>query len=223
MTTTIRVPGATFTEREHTLPLDHAASAGRPSRSSPARSRVPTAVAEPYLVFLQGGPGIEATRPTSPPTRLDGARARRLPRPAARPARHRPVDAGRADIPGDTPEAQADVPDPLPRRFDRARRGGHPARARDRSLERARPELRRVHLDDLPVVRARGPARGVHHRRAGADRPVGRRHLRGHVRPRHRARTSATTRAIPEDRARVREIHRRLDAEPYLLAPRASG
>ena len=28
----------------------------------------PDGLDKPYLVFLQGGPGFEATRPTSPPT-----------------------------------------------------------------------------------------------------------------------------------------------------------
>ena len=160
----------------------------RRSRSSPARS--PPRTRRP-------------TRPTSSSCRVARAsrrrvrRARRrgwmatgaarLPRPPARPARDRPLDAGRAGHPRRHARGTGRVPDPLPRRFDRPRRRGHPARARDRSLERPRPELRRLHLDDLPVDRARGPARGVHHRRPGPDRSTGRRHLRRDLRPRHRA------------------------------------
>ncbi len=57
----------------------HRARAHRPARPrpprrrrrspcSPARSRHPDGLDRPYLVFLQGGPGFEATRPTSPPS-----------------------------------------------------------------------------------------------------------------------------------------------------------
>ena len=104
MTFTTRVPGAILTEREHIVPLDHAA-AGRPDHhaSSPARSPTRTRLDRPYLLFLQGGPGIEATRPTAPPT---GWMARAL-----RDYRVLLLDqrgTGRStpvgqDIPGDTP------------------------------------------------------------------------------------------------------------------------
>ena len=67
--TTYRVPGAILIEREHTVPLDHADPDGAADHaSSRARSRPPTALDRPYLLFLQGGPGFEAARPTSPPT-----------------------------------------------------------------------------------------------------------------------------------------------------------
>ncbi len=69
MTTTIRIPGAVLTEREHMVPLDHARPDG------PAITVFTREVADPdggagkpYLLFLQGGPGFEATRPTSPPS-----------------------------------------------------------------------------------------------------------------------------------------------------------
>ena len=169
MTTTIRVPGAILTEREHTLPLDHAHPDGPTITVFTREVADPDAPATmPYLVFLQGGPGMEATRPTSPPTgwmarALHDFRVLLLDQRGT--GRSTPVGP---DIPGETPERAGRVPDPLPRRFHRPRRRGHPARARDRSLERPRPELRRVHLDDLPVDRARGPARGVHHGRPGA-------------------------------------------------------
>jgi pimeloyl-ACP methyl ester carboxylesterase len=68
MTTTIRVPGAILTEREHDVPLDHANPDG-PTISVFAREVAdPDGGDRPYLVFLQGGPGFEATRPTSPPS-----------------------------------------------------------------------------------------------------------------------------------------------------------
>jgi pimeloyl-ACP methyl ester carboxylesterase len=63
-----RVPGATFVEREHGVPLDHAEPAG-PSISVFTREvSAPGGEERPYLVFLQGGPGSEAARPTSPPS-----------------------------------------------------------------------------------------------------------------------------------------------------------
>ncbi len=68
MSVTFRVPGAVLTEREHTLPLVH----GDPSRGTISvftrEVAVPDGLDRPYLVFLQGGPGFEATRPTSPPS-----------------------------------------------------------------------------------------------------------------------------------------------------------
>ena len=65
---TFRTPGAVFTEREHSVPLDHA-DPGGPSISVFTREvAAPDGRDRPYLVFLQGGPGFEATRPTSPPT-----------------------------------------------------------------------------------------------------------------------------------------------------------
>ncbi len=68
MTDPIRVPGAILTEREHRVPLDHARPDG-PSITVFTREVAATDGADrPYLVFLQGGPGYEAARPTSPPS-----------------------------------------------------------------------------------------------------------------------------------------------------------
>ena len=68
MTTTYRVPGATLIERDHAVPLDHAASVG-PQISVFTREVVGEGgEGKPYLLFLQGGPGMEATRPTAPPS-----------------------------------------------------------------------------------------------------------------------------------------------------------
>jgi pimeloyl-ACP methyl ester carboxylesterase len=64
---TYHVPGAVLVEREHTVPLDH----GRPDGPTTVFTRevaAPDGLDRPYLVFLQGGPGYEAARPTSPPT-----------------------------------------------------------------------------------------------------------------------------------------------------------
>src|SRR5262245_52225333 len=68
MTVTYRVPGAILTEREHTVPLNHVAPDGRTITVFTREVAAPDGGDLPYLVFLQGGPGFEATRPTSPPS-----------------------------------------------------------------------------------------------------------------------------------------------------------
>ena len=68
MTVTYRVPGAILTEREHTVPLDHAVPDGPKITVFTREMTVPGGEDRPYLVYLQGGPGMEAPRPTSPPT-----------------------------------------------------------------------------------------------------------------------------------------------------------
>ena len=109
MTTTHHVPGAVLTEREHTVPLDHAAPDGPSITVFTREVATPDAGPDtPYLVFLQGGPGIEATRPTAPPTgwiarALRDFRVLLLDQRGT--GRSTPVGP---DIPGDTPEAQAD-------------------------------------------------------------------------------------------------------------------
>src|SRR4051812_40047100 len=68
MTFTTHAPGAIFTEREHEVPLDHGRPDG-PSLTVFTREVAdPDGLDRPYLLFLQGGPGMEATRPTSPPS-----------------------------------------------------------------------------------------------------------------------------------------------------------
>jgi pimeloyl-ACP methyl ester carboxylesterase len=68
VTATYRVPGAVLTEREHRVPLDHAHPDGRSLTVFTREVADPDGGDRPYLVFLQGGPGFEATRPTSPPS-----------------------------------------------------------------------------------------------------------------------------------------------------------
>jgi pimeloyl-ACP methyl ester carboxylesterase len=63
-----RVPGATLIEREHSVPLDHASPGEAQITVFTREVAAPDGADRPYLVFLQGGPGFEATRPTSPPT-----------------------------------------------------------------------------------------------------------------------------------------------------------
>jgi pimeloyl-ACP methyl ester carboxylesterase len=66
--TTYRTPGAIFEEREHQVPLDHGVPDGPRIMVFTREVAAPDGRDRPYLVFLQGGPGFEATRPTSPPT-----------------------------------------------------------------------------------------------------------------------------------------------------------
>jgi pimeloyl-ACP methyl ester carboxylesterase len=68
MTHTYRVPGAVLTEREHQVPLDHDASGGPTITVFTREVADPDGLDRPYLLFLQGGPGMEATRPSSPPS-----------------------------------------------------------------------------------------------------------------------------------------------------------
>jgi len=65
---TYRVPGAVLTEREHTVALNHAGPDGRTITVFTREVAHPDGLDRPYLLYLQGGPGFEATRPTSPPT-----------------------------------------------------------------------------------------------------------------------------------------------------------
>ena len=66
--TTIRFPGAVVTEREHAVLLDAAHPAAGTITVFTREVAAPDGLDRPYLVFLQGGPGFEATRPTSPPS-----------------------------------------------------------------------------------------------------------------------------------------------------------
>jgi pimeloyl-ACP methyl ester carboxylesterase len=65
---TYRVPGAILVEREHRVPLDHAQPEGPVITVFSREVADPDGADRPFLVFLQGGPGFEATRPTSPPS-----------------------------------------------------------------------------------------------------------------------------------------------------------
>jgi pimeloyl-ACP methyl ester carboxylesterase len=108
MTVTHRVPGAILTEREHTVPLNHAAPDGRTITVFTREVAAPDGGERPYLVFLQGGPGFEATRPTSPPSgwmkrALTDYRVILLDQRGT--GRSTPVGSR---IPGDTPKAQAE-------------------------------------------------------------------------------------------------------------------
>jgi pimeloyl-ACP methyl ester carboxylesterase len=67
-TATYRAPGVVLTEREHVVPLDHSEPDGPTITVFTREVADPDGLERPYLVFLQGGPGGEATRPTAPPS-----------------------------------------------------------------------------------------------------------------------------------------------------------
>jgi len=218
MTTTIHVPGAVFTEREHRVPLDHARPDGPTITVFTREVAAPDARADtPYLVFLQGGPGMEATRPTSPPTgwiarALRDFRVLLLDQRGT--GRSTPVGP---DIPGDTPEEQAAYlthfrADSIVRDAELIRRelgldrwsvlgqsfGGFTSMT---YLSIAPEGLREAFLTGglAPIGRSVDDIYAATYERVIV------------MNERYLAR-------YPGDRARIREIHRRLDAEPYLLA-----
>jgi len=107
MASTYRVPGAILIEREHSVPLDHARPDGPQITVFTREVAAPDGRDRPYLVFLQGGPGFEATRPASPPTgwmkrAIEDYRVLLLDQRGT--GRSTPVGP---EIPGGSPEAQA--------------------------------------------------------------------------------------------------------------------
>jgi pimeloyl-ACP methyl ester carboxylesterase len=68
MSLTVRTPGLVLTEHEFEIPLDHARPDG-PTITVFAREVAdPDGLDRPFLVYLQGGPGFEAPRPTRHPS-----------------------------------------------------------------------------------------------------------------------------------------------------------
>ena len=89
------------------VPLDHAKPNGPAITVFTREVAAPGGEDRPYLLFLQGGPGFEGTRPTSPPSgwqkrALQDYRVLLLDQRGT--GRSTPVGSG---IPGDSPEAQA--------------------------------------------------------------------------------------------------------------------
>lgn len=108
MSETYRAPGVILTEREHTVPLDHARPDGPTITVFTREVAAPGGEDRPYLIFLQGGPGHEATRPASPPSgwikrALQDYRVLLLDQRGT--GRSTPVGS---EIPGYTPQEQAD-------------------------------------------------------------------------------------------------------------------
>src|SRR5262249_8956098 len=68
LATTHRVSGACLTERARSVPRDHSKRDAQKITVFSRELAAPDGLDRPYLLFLQGGPGFEATRPTAPPT-----------------------------------------------------------------------------------------------------------------------------------------------------------
>ena len=68
MPVTYRTPGLVLTEHEIEVPLDHARPDGERITLFAREVADPDGLDRPYLLFLQGGPGFEAVRPTRHPT-----------------------------------------------------------------------------------------------------------------------------------------------------------
>lgn len=103
---TYTTPGAITIEREHLVPLDHAKPGGESITVFTREVAAPDGRDRPYLLFLQGGPGFEATRPTAPPSGWQKraiADYRILLLDQRGTGRSTPV----GDIPGATPQEQA--------------------------------------------------------------------------------------------------------------------
>ncbi|HYK94371.1 MAG TPA: alpha/beta fold hydrolase [Candidatus Dormibacteraeota bacterium] len=103
---TYATPGAITIEREHRVPLDHATPRGESITVFTREVAAPDGRDRPYLLFLQGGPGFEATRPTAPPSGWQKralADYRILLIDQRGTGRSTPV----GDIPGATPQDQA--------------------------------------------------------------------------------------------------------------------
>ena len=215
MTTTISVPGAVLTEREHVVPLDHARPDGPAITVFTREVADPDASAKPYLLFLQGGPGFEAARPTSPPSgwmarALKDYRVLLLDQRGT--GRSTPV----GEIPGATPAEQAAY-------LTNFRAG---AIVRDAELIRRELEVERwsvlgqsfggfcsmTYLSFAPEgLREAFITGGL----APIGRPVDDVYAATYLRLIEQNRRYFER--YPDDRPRVREIHRRLDAEDVRL------
>ena len=99
MSFTTRVPGAVLTEREHIVPLDHARPDGPSITVFTREVADPDGLDRPYLALPPGRPGLRGDPAHQPALGLDEAGPEGLPGAAPRPARHRPIDAGRAADP----------------------------------------------------------------------------------------------------------------------------
>jgi pimeloyl-ACP methyl ester carboxylesterase len=64
----IRVPGLVLTEHTFSVPVDHAVEGGERIEVFAREVAEPDGLDKPLLVFLQGGPGFEAPRPTRHPS-----------------------------------------------------------------------------------------------------------------------------------------------------------
>src|SRR5919107_5122863 len=111
MATEVRAGGLVVTEHELEVPLDHTAPDGERITVFAREVADPDGRDRPFLVFFQGGPGFEASRPTrhpSSPGWLDRALRdfRVLMLDQRGTGRSSPV--GTASLAGRSPEEQAD-------------------------------------------------------------------------------------------------------------------
>jgi pimeloyl-ACP methyl ester carboxylesterase len=109
MPETVRTAGLVLTEHEFSVPLDHGRPDGERITVFAREVADPDGLDRPFLVFLQGGPGSEAPRPTRVPTApfwLDRALSefRVLMLDQRGTGRSTPVGG----LPGKTPQEQAD-------------------------------------------------------------------------------------------------------------------
>ena len=109
MPETVRPAGLVLTEHEFSVPLDHGRPDGERITVFAREVADPDGLDRPFLVFLQGGPGFEAPRPTRVPTApfwLDRALSefRVLMLDQRGTGRSTPVGG----LPGKTPQEQAD-------------------------------------------------------------------------------------------------------------------
>jgi pimeloyl-ACP methyl ester carboxylesterase len=216
MAVTYRVPGAILTERQHPVPVDHGVPGGPSITIFTREVAEPGGEDRPYLLFLQGGPGYEATRPTSPPSgwmKRAVADYRVLLLDQRGTGRSSPVGS---DIPGATAEAQA------------AYLACFRADAIVRDAERVRQELG---VDRWSVLgQSFGGFTSMTYlsiapeglREAfitGGLSPIGRPvdDIYGATYVRLVERNRAYFERYPDDRARAREIFRRLDSDDIRL------
>ena len=68
MTQTLKIPGLVLTDHVLSVPLDHGRSDGETIEVFARAVAAPDGRDRPFLVYLQGGPGHEAPRPTGRPS-----------------------------------------------------------------------------------------------------------------------------------------------------------
>src|SRR5919107_162198 len=103
-----RIAGLVLTEHEFSVPLDHARPGGERITVFAREVAEPEGLEKPFLVFLQGGPGYEAPRPSRPDSSGWLKRALRDFRVLMLDQRGTGRSAPVGGLPGRTPEQQAD-------------------------------------------------------------------------------------------------------------------
>ena len=210
-----RHPGTVLTDHVFTVPLDHGNPAG-PQIEVFAREVAAAAKAgarQPWLVFLQGGPGAASPRPVGRESWLDRALEDYRVLLLDQRGTGRSTPATRQTLAGlGSARAQADYLANFRADSDHQGRRDHPPHAdRRRAVDRARPELRRLLRDHLPVARTGRAARGADHRRGAGAGGHGRGCLPRHL-PAGRGQDGRALRALP-GRCRARQAGRQAPAQ----------